>query len=72
MQDMPNLKRKLIEYRGYIKQAVLDNDQYHVDYWTDELKWIQDRIDWKNKNRKKDAKLYRKANGGKNMKRKKK
>jgi hypothetical protein len=63
MQDTKNLKRKLIEYRKILLIQVLQKDKHRIEYWESEIKWIEDRINSRKTNRKKNLKQFKKANG---------
>lgn len=62
MKDSKNLKKKLKEYRIYLKEAFLDNDYYHVLYWSDQIGLIKDELKKRAKNKAKNIKQYKKAN----------
>lgn len=63
MQDIPNLKRKLIKYEGIILTALITGDHYTVNYYSSEIERIKERLKRKEYNKKKNKKAYKKAHG---------
>ncbi len=67
MQDTKNLKRKVKEYKKEIKRLEIlerktDNGFNNLDWYRDELKWVEERIKERDKNRLKNKKQFKKAN----------
>lgn len=61
-QDTQNLKKKIKIYEQYILDAKLSQNSIKLDYWSSQLKMVMTKLDSRDKNRKKNLKLFKKAN----------
>ncbi len=63
MQDTKNLiKKRDIEYPKLIKEAKSKGDDITASYWESQLEQVKQKIETRNKNKKKNEKQFRKAN----------
>ena len=57
MQDTNNLKRKVnVTYPKLVRECELKGDQKGADYWRSQIKWTEERIATRDRNRKKNRK----------------
>lgn len=63
MEDTKNLLKKIKEYENNMEQALKNENDCDFYFWKIELKYLKLKISLRKKNKIKNNKQYKKANG---------